>query len=92
MLRVVVGFVVYKIENYDKVVEYLLMVVSLLFDDYSVLCLLVVSQVNLSISVQVKLVIECFDNVKVMDVFLLFKVVLEMLKVDDEVVVSEMIE
>ncbi|HAU94340.1 MAG TPA: PEP-CTERM system TPR-repeat protein PrsT [Alteromonas sp.] len=91
-LRVVAGFAAYKTENYDKAVEHLSTVASLLPDDHSVLRLLAASQVNSSTSAQVKSVIERLDSFKSTDVPLLSKAALEMLKADDEAAASEMIE
>ena len=91
-LRVVAGFAAYKTENYDKAVEHLSTVASLLPDDHSVLRLLAASQVNSSTSAQVKSVIERLENVTSTDVPLLSKAALEMLKADDEAAASEIID
>lgn len=91
-LRVVAGFAAYKIGEYDKAVEHLASIASLLPNDHKILRLLAASQVNSSTSAEVKSVIARLDSFSATDIPLLSKAAVEMLKADDEATASALVD
>lgn len=91
-LRVVAGFSAYKIGEYDKAVEHLASVASLLPNDHKILRLLAASQVNSSTSAEVKSVIARLDTFSATDIPLLSKAAVEMLKADDEAAANALVD